>query len=143
MNRPQVLMVLALMFGCVAFVSANSQEAFLRRVRGTVYSAQELPLPSAIVYLRNLRTNKVGTYLSNRKGQYRFSGLKPYEDYEVHAEYRGLTSEKKIISKSDDKREIVINLKVDKREYVELNIHSLITEQPGERIQTSPRVHSQ
>jgi len=65
--------------------------------------------------LKNLKTLTVKTYISDDEGRYRFSGLDPNVDYEIHAEYQDLTSRTRNISSLDGSREIVINLKVEKK----------------------------
>ena len=86
----------------------------MRTVRGTVLDKDENPLASAIVHLKNVRTLTVRTYISDSAGQYRFSGLDPNVDYELHAERDNLTSNTRTISSFDTRKEIVVPLKVDK-----------------------------
>jgi hypothetical protein len=74
----------------------------------------ENPLSSAVVHLKNVRTLTVRTYISDTSGQYRFSGLDPNVDYEIHAERDNLTSNTRTVSSLDGRREIVIPLKVDR-----------------------------
>jgi hypothetical protein len=94
-------------------VHAGSQEGQLRTVRGTVVNSDDAPLASAIVYLKNLRTNAVRTYISSSQGQYRFSGLDPNVDYDLHAEHGRLTSGSHTVSSFDSRHDIVIQLKVN------------------------------
>src|ERR1700719_5139819 len=65
-------------------LSAGAQSE-LRTVRGAVLDKSENPVASAVVYLKNVRTLAVKTYISDRSGEHRFSGLDPNVDYEVHA----------------------------------------------------------
>ena len=95
----------------VLCVSAQSD---LRTVRGTVLDRGENPLASAVVHLKNVRTLTVRTYISDSTGQYRFSGLDPNVDYELHAERDNLTSNVRTISSFDTRKEIVVPLKVDR-----------------------------
>lgn len=86
----------------------------LRTVRGAVLDKTENPVASAVVYLKNVRTLAVKTYISDRSGEYRFSGLDPNVDYEVHAESENMTSNTRTISSLDGRKDIVISLKLDK-----------------------------
>jgi len=86
----------------------------LRTVRGAVLDKAENPVASAVVYLKNVRTLAVKTYISDRSGEYRFSGLDPNVDYEVHAETESLSSNTRTISNFDSRKDIVISLKLDK-----------------------------
>jgi len=94
---------------------ANKQETRLRTVHGTVVDSADNPLATAVVYLKNLKTLSVRTYISDKEGRYRFSGLDPNVDYEVHAEYQDSTSATHTISSMDDRKEIVILLRVRKK----------------------------
>lgn len=105
----------ACLLGLMLPGGVKSQDVMSRRVRGTVYNSQNRPISSAIVYLQNLRTHRIRTYISNRKGHYQFSGLKAYDDYEVHAEFNGLSSDTETIVRTDGSGDLVINLTVDKR----------------------------
>ncbi|HKN61995.1 MAG TPA: carboxypeptidase-like regulatory domain-containing protein, partial [Candidatus Acidoferrales bacterium] len=58
----------------------------LRTVHGTVEDKDENPVPSGVVYLKNVKTQGVKTYIADDSGSYRFSGLDPNVDYEIHAE---------------------------------------------------------
>jgi Carboxypeptidase regulatory-like domain len=89
-------------------------QAELRTVRGEVLDKAENPVASAIVYLKNVRTLAVKTYISDKSGEYRFSGLDPNVDYEVRAERDNLASNTRTISSFDSRKDIVISLKLDK-----------------------------
>ena len=94
-------------------LSAGAQSE-LRTVRGAVLDKAENPVASAVVYLKNVRTLAVKTYISDRSGDYRFSGLDPNVDYEVHAESENMTSNTRTVSSFDSRKDIVISLKLDK-----------------------------
>jgi hypothetical protein len=85
----------------------------LRTVRGTVVDKGELPVDSGVVYLKNTRTQDVRTYITDKEGEFRFSGLDLNTDYEVHAEHDGATSTVHPISSFDTRSEVVLTLKLD------------------------------
>jgi hypothetical protein len=89
------------------------QETLLRTVQGVVFDSQKNPLSSAVVYIHNLRTHRVRSYITGKQGRYHFAGLRPYDDYELHAEYRKLTSAKHTLSAFDSKRDLFVELVVD------------------------------
>jgi Carboxypeptidase regulatory-like domain len=95
-------------------VSLARAQGDLRTVRGTVIDRDEAPVSSAIVHLKNTRTMAVRTYISDASGNFRFSGLDPNVDYELHAERDNLTSANRTISSFDSRKEIVVPLKLDK-----------------------------
>lgn len=103
----------ALFLLAVLALSAGAQSE-LRTVRGAVLDKAENPVASAVVYLKNVRTLAVKTYISDRSGDYRFSGLDPNVDYEVHAESENMTSNTRTVSSFDSRKDIVISLKLDK-----------------------------
>lgn len=92
----------------------RAQQSELRTVRGAVLDKAENPVAAAVVYLKNVRTLAVKTYISDRSGEYRFSGLDPNVDYEVHAESESMTSNTRTVSSFDGRKDIVISLKLDK-----------------------------
>jgi hypothetical protein len=100
-------------FALLAFPLA-AQQPELRTVRGAILDKAENPVVSAVVYLKNVRTLAVRTYISDRSGEYRFSGLDPNVDYEVHAETENMTSNTRTVSSFDSRKDIVISLKLDK-----------------------------
>jgi hypothetical protein len=107
-----LLLVLALAAGVAAAAQKESQ---LRTVRGDVVDKDENPIASGVVYLKNLRTQTVKTYIADDTGHYRFSGLDPNVDYEIHAEHQDSTSAKRTISSFDTRKEMIVHLKVDKK----------------------------
>jgi len=110
-----LLLTLALCV-CAAVGQDAKHETQLRTVRGVVADkSSEDPVPSAVVFLRNTRTNAVRSYIANEEGEYRFSGLDPNVDYEIHAEKDGAKSATRTISSFDSKKEIVLNLKIENK----------------------------
>jgi Carboxypeptidase regulatory-like domain len=94
---------------------AAKHEASLKSVRGLVTDKAESPIAAGVVFLKNMRSNAIRSYISDDAGNYRFSGLDPNVDYEIHAEKDGAKSQTRTISSFDSKKEIVLNLKIDKK----------------------------
>lgn len=94
---------------------APGQGPQLRTVHGVVLDKSDGPVVSGVVFLKNTRTNAVRSYISDDQGNYRFSGLDPNVDYEIHAEKDGAKSPTRTVSSFDSKKEIVINLKIADR----------------------------
>jgi hypothetical protein len=99
-----------LVFAAVALFAQGKE---LRTVRGTVVSKDEAPVDSAVVYLKNVRNQDITTHLSDKDGQFRFSGLDLNADYQIHAELEGWTSSLRSISNFDTRKEFVLTLKLD------------------------------
>jgi hypothetical protein len=101
------------LFACLAVAaSAQNPGTQLRTVHGQVLDKNDNPVPTSIVYLLNSKTQAVRTYIADANGQYRFSGLDPNVDYEIHAEHNGLTSTVRTVSSFDSRRDIELNLKL-------------------------------
>ena len=117
MTRRRMLgmLALAVAFAAAAAAEPQKKESQLRTVLGTVTDKQENAVASSIVYLKNLRTQAVRTHIAEDSGQYRFSGLDPNVDYEIHAEKDEMASAKRTISSFDSRKEIVIHLKLNKK----------------------------
>jgi hypothetical protein len=93
----------------------KGKESELRTVRGTVVDKSEAPVETAVVYLKNLRSQDIITHLSDSDGTFRFSGLDLNVDYEIHAEKEGMTSANRSVSNFDTRREFVLTLKLDRK----------------------------
>jgi Carboxypeptidase regulatory-like domain len=91
----------------------KGKESELRTVRGTVVDKEEVPVDTAVVYLKNSHTQGIITHLSDKDGTFRFSGLDLNVDYEIHAEKEGTTSTTRSISNFDTRKEFVLTLKLD------------------------------
>jgi hypothetical protein len=106
-----VLVLFALAFSSAA-TAQNQKEPELRTIHGTVVDKDENPAPSSVVYLLNLKTQAIRTYIADDAGIYRFSGLDPNVDYEVHAEHGAAISPARTISSFDSRRDIEVTLKL-------------------------------
>ena len=84
-----------------------------RTLQGQVMKHSEVPIPGAIVYLKNTKTMAVRSFISDKSGNYRFTSLTPNVDYEVYAEYKGAKSDVKTLSSFDSRQTATINLKLD------------------------------
>ena len=86
----------------------------LRTIHGTVVDKNENAAPGSVVYLLNVKTQAVKTYIADDSGSYRFSGLDPNVDYEVHAEHGDLMSSTRTVSSFDSRRDISATLKLSR-----------------------------
>jgi hypothetical protein len=122
MNKPllalglMALLAASLPLPLTAAAQDSKREAQLRTVRGVVLEkSSESSVASAVVFLKNTRTNAVRSYISDEEGNYRFSGLDPNTDYEIYAEKDGAKSSTRTVSSFDSKKDIVLNLKIEKK----------------------------
>jgi hypothetical protein len=99
-----------------AYASPDKKEKQQGRLLyGKVLDRQDNPVSDAVVYLTNMRTHAVKTYIVGQDGMYRFPGLSN-ADYEVYAQRNDRKSDTKSVSQFDDRSQIYIDLKVQARE---------------------------
>jgi len=90
------------------------EEANSRAVMGSVTSADDKLVSGAVVQLKDMRTLQVRSYITLDDGQYHFSGLRIDVDYELSAKSGEMTATKKL-SLFDNRKEAVLNFKLDKK----------------------------
>ena len=93
----------------------KNPEDSLRTVQGTVTDAANNPVDGAIVQLKDTKTLQIRSFVTQQKGAYYFHGLSPNIDYEVRADYQGASSPTKTVSSFDSRKEVAINLKLEKK----------------------------
>jgi hypothetical protein len=84
-----------------------------RLLTGKVLDRQDNPLADAVVYLSNLHTRAVKTYIVSADGAYHFPELSPNIDYEVYAQYQSHKSDTKTVSQFDDRKVVNIVLRIE------------------------------
>lgn len=118
MNAPTRFLCLAAILA-LASVTAVAQdakrEAQLRTVHGIVQDKSENLVSESVVFLKNTRTNVVRSSYTDATGKYRFSGLDPNADYEIHAEKDGAKSATHTVTSFDSRKDITLNLKIEKK----------------------------
>jgi cellulase/cellobiase CelA1 len=114
-SRRLALLMLMVFATTASFAQGKGRESELRTVRGTVVDKEETPVETAVVYLKNAHTQDITTHLSDKDGQFRFSGLDLNVDYEIHAEREGWASSSRSISNFDNRKEFVLTLKLDRK----------------------------
>ncbi len=125
MKNHTLFQIAAVLFiGLLVAVPARAQddskaqkkaEAQLKVLHGSVIDKSENPVPTGVVYLKNVKSQAVKTYIADESGNYRFSGLDPNVDYEIHAEHDDMTSSIRTISSFDSRRDIEVTLKLSKK----------------------------
>jgi Carboxypeptidase regulatory-like domain len=114
-RRIRGLAMILAVFAAVGAAQDKKHEAQLRTVRGVVADKSDNPVSGSVVFLKNVRTNSVRSSYTDDTGNYRFSGLDPNADYELHAEKEGAKSQTRTVSSFDSRKDIVLNLKIDKK----------------------------
>jgi len=117
-SRVGVCLVLFVTLAIAAGAQDKAQDkknAQLKTVHGTVMDGKDNFQASAVVYLKNLKSQAIKTYIADEAGKYRFSGLDPNVDYEIHAEKGDMISGNRNISSFDSRKDLEMTLKVDKK----------------------------
>jgi protocatechuate 3,4-dioxygenase beta subunit len=98
----------------LAAASARDREPQVKTVNGQVTDNAGQPLPNAIVYLKNMKTLAVKTFIAQQDGTYQFHGLSPNVDYDLYAEHNGQRSDNRTVSQFDSRTNLTIHLKIKK-----------------------------
>jgi hypothetical protein len=84
----------------------------VRSLTGMVRDNNDQPVEGAIVQIKDTKSLKVRSFITQADGQYRFNSLSSDVDYEVKARFKDTESELKTLSLYDGRKQAVINLKV-------------------------------
>lgn len=114
-SRIALIVVLSAVFVMAANAAPKHRDDSGRLLNGQIVNHNGAPLADSVVYLTNMRTRVVKSYIVSADGAYHFPALTPNIDYEVYAQYKGLKSETKTLSQFDDRPVVSINLKIDAR----------------------------
>ena len=95
-----------------SFAMAKQKPPATKTISGQVLDASSHGISGATVLLTDLQTHKTNAIYSSSGGNYNFSGLTAYHDYEVQARYQGQTSSSREVSSMDPRLLIVVNLTV-------------------------------
>lgn len=112
-----LLLALTLIFVTAAPMKAqqDKREAQLRTVHGSVLDSDQAPVANSVVYLKNMKTQAVKTHIADDSGIYRFTGLDPNVDYQIHAEHGDMVSPDRAISSFDSRKDMEVILKLGKK----------------------------
>ena len=99
----------------LALAQSSKKETQLRTVQGVVADKADKPIQNSVVFLKNLRTYVVLSHFTDDQGNYRFAGLDPNVDYEIHAEFEDQKSATRTVTQLDSRKEINLNLKIDRK----------------------------
>ena len=113
MRIKSLVVVIALLVALALPALAADQQDNTRSLSGQVLTPKNDPLPNAVVYLKNLKTLGVKTFIAEADGGYRFGGLSPNVDYQIYAEYNSKRSDTRTLSSFDSRKKVVIHLKIE------------------------------
>ena len=116
-SRAILAVVLAVACGQVLSAQKNKvkDDPTVRNLQGEVSDPNDKPVPGAVVQLKDTRTLQVRSFITQENGEYHFSGLRADTDYEVKADYNGMSSDSRRLSNFDTRKIATINLKLNKK----------------------------
>ena len=93
----------------------DKEDPTVRSLQGQVNDPDDKPVAGAVVQLKDTRTLQVRSFITQDTGEYRFSGLRADTDYEIKADYNGMSSDTKRLSNFDTRKIALVNLKLNKK----------------------------
>jgi hypothetical protein len=109
-----VLIVASVLASAAAPPGAKPKEdPNTRSVQGAVEDSSGNLVEGAVVQLKNTKSLKVISYITQKEGTYAFLGLSKDVDYELKADFRGGSSPVRTLSVYDSRKKATINLKVE------------------------------
>ena len=87
----------------------------LRSIHGQILDTGDSPLEKSVVYLKNVRTLRITTFITGKDGSYHFNGLNLNVDYEVRAEHLSTFSATRTVSSLDGRKDVSLNLRIDNK----------------------------
>ncbi|HEY3743334.1 MAG TPA: carboxypeptidase-like regulatory domain-containing protein [Bryobacteraceae bacterium] len=94
----------------------KKEEATKRTLEGLVTGANEEAAVGAVVKLKDLKSLSVRSFITKDDGMYHFSGLSMNDDYQVWADFTGLTCKPRNLSVYDSRKKPRLDLKLEKPE---------------------------
>jgi hypothetical protein len=105
------LFILLMALPCRA-QSGGTDLSSSRTIEGTVFNASGVPVPGAVVLIKDSKSLQVRSYIAQQNGKYHFYGLSSGANYQLRGQAQGLTSKTKTVSVFDSHRTVVLNLKL-------------------------------
>jgi hypothetical protein len=116
---PRTILAAVLALACVTLLPAqgkkDKEDPTVRSLQGQVVDPDDKPAVGAVVQLKDTRTLQVRSFITQDNGEYRFSGLRADTDYEVKADFNGMTSDNKRLSNFDSRKIAIVNIKLNRK----------------------------
>jgi len=113
------ILVALLVVACAGLLPAqknkDKDDPTIRSLQGQVTDPDDKPVAGAVVQLKDTRTLQVRSFITQEAGEYRFSGLRTDTDYEIKADYSGMSSDTRRLSNFDARKIAMVNLKLNKK----------------------------
>lgn len=111
---PSRAFAVAILFSGITWLSGPAAlgQNTQRAVQGRVVNGEGIPIRSAIVYLSNVRTMDVESYITQNDGAYQFEDMSPDDDYKLWAKLGNRKSKTRTLSSFDDRKVFHVILKI-------------------------------
>jgi hypothetical protein len=86
-----------------------------RVIEGVVLDTKGVPVPKAVVLLKDTKTLQIRSYIAQQDGNYHFYGLNTDVNYEVRAHNDEMMCSWKLISVFNSRKHVKVDLKLDKK----------------------------
>ncbi len=93
--------------------SKEDSDPNMRAVAGVVSDESGAAVEGAVVKIKDTKSLKIRSYITQKDGIYRFNGVSTNVDYEIHADYKGKSSETRTLSVFDSRRQARVNLQLE------------------------------
>ena len=115
----RIVWIAILAVTCAGLLAAQSKkdkdDPTIRSLQGQVVDPDDKPVTGAVVQLKDTRTLQVRSFITQMNGEYRFSGLRTDTDYEIRAQYNGMSSDTRRLSNFDNRKIATVNIKLNKK----------------------------
>ena len=115
MRKMLAMATAVLLLGTIGLLAQGKKkgEETTRSVEGVVTTPEDAPAPGAVVQLKNTKTLQIRSFIAKENGQYYFHELSPDVDFEVKADYQGMSSNSRTLSSFDSRKKATVNLKLN------------------------------
>lgn len=114
-RRAGRLLLISLLFFAALSADSKKEDQHIRSVQGVVRNGEDQALDGAVVQLKNTKTLQILSFITRDHGNYVFHGLSTDVDYELRADYQGMSSKSKTLSTYDTRKAAVVNLKIEEK----------------------------
>lgn len=86
-----------------------------RVIEGVVRNSKGVPVPNAVVLLKDTKTLQIRSYIAQQDGNYHFYGLSTDVNYQVRAHDEQMQSPWKLVSVFSSRQHVKVDLKLNKK----------------------------
>ena len=114
MNKRLAVLAIAMLV-CAAFAKDQNSDTGIRMVEGIVTGPDSRPVACAIVQLNDVRTLQIRSVITAEDGKYHFAGLSTNDNYELHAQFNGVSSGRRRLDVFNGRKIAKIDLKLKRK----------------------------